>query len=192
MKLNKICKTCEFGSEGLCTISNNYKEDIGCDEWGASLEYYAEIIDNVPWYIRELYKKYKIDYNKFLELIEKDENGQGIQINIYDAIENVYELTPWELAGVLDVSIGVIGYARNRGTTVERKRQFSSRLHIPESFFDSFLSTQLNALKECKADFVAFYGNKMINKLKQNGTIAKESKFRSDIYKFGYKQGGDR
>lgn len=83
-----------------------------------------------------------------MELLRKDDQGIGIEINIYDAIEKVYEVTPWELAGVLGVSIGVLGYARTRETVDKRKKQFSSRLHIPESFFDRFLSTQLEALKQ--------------------------------------------
>lgn len=174
MKLDKSCKTCESGSDGICNIGNNYKNDVECDDWDASFEYYSEIIDKAPWYIREHYKRSKIDYEKLLELIEKDEKGVGIEINIYDAIEKVYELTSCELAGVLDVTTGVIRYAKNRGTTVERKRQFSSRLHIPESFFDQFLSTQLEVLKECKAEFNEFYGNKQIAKFKHNGIHRKD------------------
>ena len=79
--------------------------------------------------------------------------NSGVEINIYDAIEKVYELNSVELAGVLDVSMGVLGYASTQRTIPKRKRQFSSRLHIPESFFDEFLSTQLDALKKCREEF---------------------------------------
>ena len=73
-----------------------------------------------------------------------------LSFDIYDAIERVYELNTWELSGVLDVSMGVIGYARTQRTIAKRKKQFSSRLHIPEEFFDKFLSTQLEELKKFK------------------------------------------
>ena len=107
------------------------------------MEYFSEIIDNAPWYIKEPYRRCDIGYDRFLELLRKDDQGIGIEINIYDAIEKVYEVTPWELAGVLGVSIGVLGYARTRETVDKRKKQFSSRLHIPESFFAVFYQRSL-------------------------------------------------
>lgn len=91
------------------------------------------------------------------------------------------ECDAWELAGVLDVAIGVIGYARCRGTIAKRKKSFSCRLHIPERFFDKFLSTDLDALKRCKEEFYEFYGSEMIEKLKQNGISAIDEKFQRDI-----------
>ena len=112
-----------------------------------------------------------------MDLLRKDDQGIGIEINIYDAIEKVYEVTPWELAGVLGVSIGALGYARTRKTIDKRKKQFSGRLHIPESFFDRFLSTQLEALKQCREEFYEFYGSEAIKKFKQNGIDAMHLKF---------------
>ena len=53
---------------------------------------------------------------------------------------------------------------------------FSSRLHIPESFFDEFLSTQLDALKKCREEFRDCYGDELIEKFKQNGYAAMEAK----------------
>lgn len=177
------CETCEFGSNKGCCAENskkNYQDDTECGDWGASLEYYSEIIDNAPWYIKEPYRRCHISYDKFMDLLRKDDQGIGIEINIYDAIEKVYEVTPWELAGVLGVSIGVLGYARTRKTIDKRKKQFSSRLHIPESFFDRFLSTQLEALKQCREEFYEFYGSEAIKKFKQNGIDAMHLKFVED------------
>ena len=51
------CETCEFGSNKSCCAENskkNYQNITECDDWGASLEYYSEIIDNAPWYIKGL------------------------------------------------------------------------------------------------------------------------------------------
>ena len=183
MKLNMTCETCEFGSNKSCCTENskkNYQNDTECGDWGASLEYFSEIMDNAPWYIIEPYRRCHIGYDKFLDLLRKDDQGIGIEINIYDAIEKVYEVTPWELAGVLGVSIGVLGYARTRKTIDKRKRQFSSRLHIPESFFDRFLSTQLETLKQCREEFYEFYGSETIKKFKQNGIDAMHLKFVED------------
>ena len=73
------------------------------------------------------------------------------------------------------MSMGVLGYASTQRTPKE-KRQFSSRLHIPESFFDEFLSTQLDALKKCREEFRDCYGDELIGKFKQNGYAAMEAK----------------
>ena len=74
------------------------------------------------------------------------------------------------------MSMGVLGYASTQKTIPKRKRQFSSRLHIPESFFDEFLSTQLDALKKCREEFRDCYGDELIEKFKQNGYAAMEAK----------------
>ena len=74
------------------------------------------------------------------------------------------------------MSMGVLGYASTQRTIPKRKRQFSSRLHIPESFFDEFLSKQLDALKKCREEFRDCYGDELIEKFKQNGYAAMEAK----------------
>jgi len=188
MKLDKTCRTCEFflcrgnkDNEKCEYCGEKIPEGLGCDEWGASLEYYSEITHNAPWYIKEPYARHQISYDQFLEYLQKDEDGIGIEINIYDAIERIYGLKLWELSGVLDVSMGVIGYARNRGTIAKRKRQFSDRLHIPEKFFDIILSTELQILKESKEEFYEFYGREVIEKFKKNGTNAMQTKLEKDI-----------
>lgn len=181
MKLEMTCRTCEFGNNGECIDESKDSQHIKknknkCDEWGASLQYFSEMTENVPWYIKEPYRKYKISYAEFLDYIRKDGEGIGIKVNIYDAIERVYELRTWELAAVLDVSMGVLGYARTQKTTPKRKRQFSCRLHIPEDFFEIFLSTQLGELERCKAEFEEFYSSETIEKFKENGIDAMDKR----------------
>lgn len=44
------------------------------------------------------------------------------------------------------------------------------------SFFDEFLSTQLDALKKCREEFRDCYGDELIEKFKQNGYAAMEAK----------------
>ena len=172
MILDKTCKTCEFNFEGKCGIEHKYTPNKECKSWGASFEYYKEITQKAPWYLKESYDRYKLNYMEFLDLLQKDEQGIGVEINIYDVIEKIYQLTSEELAGILDVSIGVLGYARTQKTIPKRKRQFSTRLHIPESFFESFMSTRLDELKKCREEFESFYGDELIKKFKQNGLDA--------------------
>lgn len=94
MKLLKQCKTCEFNFSGTCAgHGDTYKygekitdDALGCDDWGADLDYFIELTTNAPWYVKELYNDLKVDYSRFLELIEADTAGQPIEVNIYDAI----------------------------------------------------------------------------------------------------------
>lgn len=106
MRIDKICKTCGFDSNGVCGMYTTCKEGEECDDWEASLEYYTEITKKAPWYIKKPYDQCKISYEKFLDLLQQDEQGVGVEINIYDAIEKVYELNSVELAGVLDSCCG--------------------------------------------------------------------------------------
>ena len=122
MRIDKICKTCGFDFNGVCGMYTTCKEGEECDDWEASLEYYTEITKKAPWYIKKPYDQCKISYEKFLDLLQQDEQGVGVEINIYDAIEKVYELNSVELAGVLDVSMGVLGYASTQRTITKRTK----------------------------------------------------------------------
>ena len=69
------CETCEFGSNKSCCAENskkNYQNITECDDWGASLEYYSEIIDNAPWYIKEPYRRCHISYDKFIRTTDEE------------------------------------------------------------------------------------------------------------------------
>jgi len=182
MKVLKICRTCEFNMKGYCGNSGVYeyneqikKDDIECTGWGAELKYFSELIDNAPWYIKDPYKRYEIYFGDVLELLEQDHRGDGVEINIYDAIEKIYGIRWWELSKILGVSQGVVSYAKTRGTIPKRKIFFSNCLHIPVEFFDTILSTQLDVLEQCKEKFYKFYGEEKIEKMRM---AANEDLFR--------------
>ncbi len=82
MILDKTCKTCEFNFEGKCGIEHKYTPNKECKSWGASFEYYKEITQKAPWYLKESYDRYKLNYMEFLDLLQKDEQGIGVEINI--------------------------------------------------------------------------------------------------------------
>jgi hypothetical protein len=163
MKLIRECRTCEFNFDGMCAgegegATYQYGEKIiddtkNCDDWGASLEYYSDITEKAPWYIREDYKRYRISYDEFLKKLDDDEKGVPIKVNLYDAIENIYNLRMDELAKVLNVTIGVIGYARSRGTVAKRVADFSCKLCIPAKFFNHFTTHNFEELKRCQDIF---------------------------------------
>ena len=75
MILDKTCKTCEFNFEGNCGIEHKYTPNKECKSWGASFEYYKEITQKAPWYLKESYDRYKLNYMEFLDLLQKDEQG---------------------------------------------------------------------------------------------------------------------
>lgn len=162
MKLIRECRTCEFNFDGMCAGKGDtyqYGEKIiddtkGCDGWGASLDYYSDITEKAPWYIREDYKRCRISYDEFLKKLDDDEKGVPIKVNLYDAIENIYNLRMDELAKVLNVTIGVIGYARSRGTVANRVADFSCKLCIPSKFFNRFTTHDFEELQRCGEEFL--------------------------------------
>ncbi|MTK08472.1 MAG: hypothetical protein F8N38_15480 [Hungatella sp.] len=161
MRLIRECKTCEFNFDGVCAGEGNAYEygariiddTKECDGWEAGFEYYSLITEEAPWYIKEKYKNYKIQYDEFIKEIEDDHNGLPIEVNLYDAIEKIYDLTLVELAEVLNVSLGVINYAKSHGTIPRRTAEFSTRLCMPTKFFNNFSSLDFNELKKCKEEF---------------------------------------
>lgn len=163
MKLIRECRTCEFNFDGVCAgHGDTYKygekiidDNKGCNDWGASLEYFSNITEKAPWYIRDDYKKYKISYDEFLKRLDDDEKGIPIEINLYDAIENIYELSLVELAEVLNVTLGIISYAKSRGTVAKRVTDFSRKLYIPVKFFNYFTTQDFEELRRCRKEFFA-------------------------------------
>lgn len=162
MKVIRECRTCEFNFDGRCAghgKTYKYKGKIiddtkGCECWGASLDYFSDITEGAPWYIKDPYKTSKIGYDEFLKRLDDDENGIPIEINIFDAIENTYELDIVELAKALDVAVGIVSYAKARGTIAKRVIDFSAKLCIPVGFFQYFTTKDLEELKQCRNEFL--------------------------------------
>lgn len=161
MKVKRECNTCEFNFNGVCAGHGdvyNYGEKIiddtkGCDDWGADFKYFSEVMKEAPWYIKNDYENCKISFEEFLKKLDDDNNGIALKINLYDAIEKIYDLSFVELAEVLGVSLGVVNYARFQGTTAKRVSEFSAKLCIPVGFFNYFTTHDLEELKRCKKEF---------------------------------------
>ncbi len=117
MKVKRECNTCKFNFDDIC-VGHGEVYDYGekivddikcCDDWGTNLKYFTEVTENAPWYIRN---DYKINFDKLLKCIDDDENGIVLEVNLYDVIEKIYDLSLVELAEVLGISLGVINYAK--------------------------------------------------------------------------------
>ncbi|MPN49468.1 hypothetical protein SDC9_197089 [bioreactor metagenome] len=67
--------------------------------------------------------------------MDKYYNEEPIEINIYDVIERIYNLKYDQLAKMLNVSSGVVCYARTRGTIARRAAEFSNKLNLPIKYF---------------------------------------------------------
>ena len=171
MRIDKICKTCGFDSNGVCGMYTTCKEGEECDDWEASLEYYTEITKKAPWYIKKPYDQCKISYEKFLALLQQDEQGVGVEINIYDAIEKGY----YAEEGI-KVNVQFPSNTNDAMSLTAAGKAEVGIYYLPESFFDEFLSTQLDALKKCREEFRDCYGDELIEKFKQNGYAAMEAK----------------
>ncbi len=161
MEFLKQCKTCEFNFSGICAgHGDTYKygeaitnDTLSCDDWGANLEYFSEITQNAPWYIREPYQDCKIDYSTFEKLLEADTKKEAIEVNIYDVIRKIYGLSLVDLAVLFDVTFGVMYRARSVGTPVKRLKKFSQVLCIPAEFFKKITTHDFEQIKKCKVEF---------------------------------------
>lgn len=164
-KLIKTCETCKFNFNGVCVEHDSFYGYGGkiekilnnCNEWYAGLDYVIELEKTAPWYIVDDFIFYKISLYEFLELAEKEHSNQEITINLFDAIEKTYNLPIPKLANILNVSEGVILYAKNRGTPKKRLLHFSSTLCIPEEFFYKFTNKNIHELEKCYTKFLKKY-----------------------------------
>lgn len=151
MRVNRSCLTCEFNFDGICCgHGDTYKyaepitdPSLGCEGWGINLEYFKEILKLAPWYIIDEYNKCKITFYELLSLMDKFYNKDPIEVNIYDAIEKICKIDSIELAAMLNVPIGVVGYARRRGTIPRRAVEFSRKLDIPIEYFSKVTNLDL-------------------------------------------------
>lgn len=161
MEVLKQCKTCEFNFSGTCAgHGNTYKygeaildDTLSCDDWSVGFNYFTEMTKNAPWYIREPYQDFKIDYPTFEKLLEADAAGEAIEVNIFDAIRKIYGLSLVDLAALLNVSFGVMYRARSVGTPAKRVKAFSQILCIPVDFFKKTTTHDFEQLQQCKAKF---------------------------------------
>lgn len=154
----KSCATCEFNFRGICAgdkcNEKIYDVNSSCEGWSSNLYYFDYLIENAPWYLKQKYKNHKISFDELVDLLEKDENDVPINLNIFDVIENIYDLKyPYEIAKVLGVSDSVVSYAYYRGTPTKRLHDFSNILCIPTRYFHNITTCDFNVIETCKEEF---------------------------------------
>ncbi len=139
MKFQRSCRHCQHNFGEFCTAKGFGQaiesEDSSCELWEISEESLALLMDETPWYLKRPYESGKLGLNDFLERLEEDLKGEPVLINLYDAIEEIYQMDQQQIAAVLGVSPDVVGYARAKGTVKRRIPHFSKCLCIPEELF---------------------------------------------------------
>lgn len=157
MKFQRNCGHCLHNFGGFCTAKGFGQavesEDDSCELWEVSEDYLAYAADTAPWYLKRPYENGKLSRNDFLMKLEQDAQGLPVEINLYDAIEEVYGMDQKQIAAILGVSSDVVGYARAKGTVERRIPHFSRCLYIPEEFFRSFTTEELPALPLCLEEY---------------------------------------
>lgn len=154
MKVQKDCSTCEFNFGGLCTAEGKMvpcsEEPIeDCPNWGIDEQYLAQLLQEGPWYLTKPYRHGKRSLSCFLQDMEQDERGEAVELNLFDAIEEIYGVSTNRLADICGVSADVVGYARTHGAVKRRIPCFSHCLYIPEKMFEKFTSKDIPMLREC-------------------------------------------
>ena len=155
MEINMKCKTCEFNFDNICAGKNYGKkvtENDSCDEWSASYDYYVELVDSFPWYIKSI-GEYELSIDKAIDLMNKDNAGEEFELNVIKVIMHIYELNSFELAELLSVSKGIINYAINRGVPSKRKTVFSNKLGLPIEYINKITNLDLANISDYATDF---------------------------------------
>ena len=168
-KIERTCKTCGFNMGGMCGGGDNthpYGHTIsdinaGCSGWHESFEYFMEIENNTPWYIKRPYRLGNAYGKHSVSLLEMDFNNEPIDVDLYELIFRLYSVDRFELAEILGVSVGVINHAQMRGTPSKRKAPFSSALHIPIQYFNRVTTLDFPIIEKCRDEFMQEWGDRI-------------------------------
>lgn len=157
MNFQRTCEHCLHNFGGFCTAKGFGQavesDDSSCELWEIRERYLARIADAAPWYLKKPYENGKLSQKDFLQKLELDSQGLPVEVNLYDAIEEVYGIDQKQIAAILGVSPDVVGYARSKGTVARRIPHFSKCLFIPEEFFQSFTTEELPAMALCFEEY---------------------------------------
>lgn len=157
MKIVKACSTCIL--DHMCNSQDVNKKNkynsANCLGWMESKNYFNEVCNSASWYVKIQCDKKKLSFSELTDLINKDEKNKKIDINIYDAIFEIYDLNFVQLSELLGVKIGVIARAYYKFTTPKRVVEFSNKLCLPIEFFDTISTENLEEIEKCKKDFLS-------------------------------------
>lgn len=147
--INKTCENCR--NFEYC---KDNRIDVMCKDWDISFEHLMEVCSQAPWYIVDNFNK-GIDFSwgSVIEKLEKENRGEAVEINLYDAIEKIYGLNIVNLADLLGVSVGVVARAKSRYTPEKRIEHFATTLRVPVDFFYKFTNQDLPKLEFCFEEF---------------------------------------
>lgn len=168
MKMEKQCSTCEFNYGGVCSeydtlygyngkITDDTKK---CKYWEADLNYFTNLMNSAPRFLKELFDERKITYQEFSDAYDDYNKGKGVPINFFDAIKIVYGLSMVDIAVLLDVSFGIVYRAKKQGIPKKRRKQFATCLHIDSELLDSITTLNFDDLTRSKE---VFYKQAYIN-----------------------------
>lgn len=127
VEIKKMCSNCrDFQMCG--------KEEIPCEEWYWTYEYFKEIMSKLPWYIKEEYD-FCDNVDEFIELIEFINSGGDFILDIYDVIMHTLKINELDLCQMLGVKKTVLISAMENGAESKYIEIFSGKLNIPVKFF---------------------------------------------------------
>lgn len=158
LHLDKSCNTCENNIDGKCS-NKYYGEDIStnplmqCDEWDIGFDYYKYVMENLPWYLQKRLN-HGTSYSEIISLIEMDEKGLPIELDIFEVIEEVYGLKyPTDFSYVLGVKNSVVYYAHTHSVPQKRLNHFANTFCISGKYFYNISTLDLNEIEKCKIKF---------------------------------------
>lgn len=146
--------------EGKCS-SKYYGKDITtkssiqCDEWDIGFDYFNYVMDNLPWYLQKKSNQ-GASCSEILSLIDMDEKGLPIELDIFEVIEEVYGLKyPTDFSYVLGVTDSIVSYAHTHSVPQKRLNHFANTFCIFGKYFYDISTLDLEEIEKCK---IKFYG----------------------------------
>ncbi|EDT13370.1 hypothetical protein [Clostridium perfringens] len=127
VEIKKRCNNCrDFKMCG--------KEEIPCEDWYWTYEYFKEIMSKLPWYIKEEYD-FCDNVDEFIDIIEFINGGGDFILDIYDVIMHTLKINDLDLSQMVGVKRKVLISAMENGAESKYIEKFSEKLNLPVKFF---------------------------------------------------------
>ena len=122
--------------------------DIDCEYWECSEKYEGNILDNIPWYLRQAYLYDSLDIDGIKFGLECLKNEGYIVLSVYNIVHYVLKINTKELSEILGVKTKVLIEEMPKKNKSKYAKQFSEILNVPLKYFERTTTNDIEDIKE--------------------------------------------